>query len=176
MTSKAIARSRVQSSVFPLGTFPRRVYESPPSRSACCGATGSVMSRERWDAGLIPSPAPWVKDLALPKLRLRSQLWLDSDPWAQEFHMSRGGKKKKKKKKESTFQCRGPQAWGACRVMMEPGRICLKVTSVPANNTGLLITELLVLAPGPSIQGQGTKHGLWGPEPESHPTSSCLAD
>ena len=67
------------------------------------------MSRERWDAGLIPSPAPWVKDLALPKLRLRSQLWLDSDPWAQEFHMSRGGQKKKKKKKSPPSSAEVPR-------------------------------------------------------------------
>ena len=104
MTSKAIARSRVQSSVFPLGTFPRRVYESPPSRSACCGATGSVMSRERWDAGLIPSPAQWVKDVAL----------LGSDPWPRNsIGHGVAKREKKKKRKKSLFW---PQGFGSVSV------------------------------------------------------------
>ena len=31
--------------------------------------------------GLIPNPAQWVKDPALPKPLLRLQLWLRSEPW-----------------------------------------------------------------------------------------------
>ena len=38
-------------------------------------------SWDHWDMGLIPSPAQWVKDLALFQLSLRSRLWLGSDPW-----------------------------------------------------------------------------------------------
>ena len=62
--------------------------------SSLCGAAGSAASLEHWDTGLTPSPAQWVKDLALLELWLRSQLWLRSDPllW--------GGQKKKKKIKK----------------------------------------------------------------------------
>ena len=49
--------------------------------SSCCGATGLVVSWECWDTGSIPSPAQWVKDLALLKLWLRWRLQLGSDPW-----------------------------------------------------------------------------------------------
>ena len=33
-----------------------------------------------WDPGLISSSARWVKDLMLPQLQHKSQLWLRSDP------------------------------------------------------------------------------------------------
>ena len=39
-----------------------------------CAAAGSAASLERWDAGLIPGLAQWVKDLVLPKLWHRSQV------------------------------------------------------------------------------------------------------
>ena len=42
----------------------------------CCGGTGSS-----------PSPAQWVKDLVLPQVWRRSQLWLRFDPWPGNFHM-----------------------------------------------------------------------------------------
>ena len=43
-----------------------------------------MASWEHRDAGLIPSLAQWVKDLALLQLWLRSQLRLESDdPWPQ---------------------------------------------------------------------------------------------
>lgn len=32
--------------------------------SSHCGARGSVVSLQRWEAGLMPHPAQWVKDPA----------------------------------------------------------------------------------------------------------------
>ena len=39
--------------------------------SSCCGVRGLAASLQRQNAGSIPSPAQWVKDLALPQLQLR---------------------------------------------------------------------------------------------------------
>ena len=53
---------------------------------------------ERQDAGSIPSlVAWWVKDLVLPQLQLRSQLWLRSDPWLGNSLCCGVAKKEKKK-------------------------------------------------------------------------------
>lgn len=41
-------------------------------RCSHCGAMGSMVSLERWDAGSIPGPTVWVKDPILP------QLWCNS--------------------------------------------------------------------------------------------------
>ena len=60
---------------------------------------GWVWSWERWDAGLIPSPAQWVKDLVLLQLGLRVQLQLGSDP-----RSSICGGVAEKKKKEKKFK------------------------------------------------------------------------
>ena len=47
-----------------------------------CGSVGSAaVFRECWGTGSIPGPAQEVKDLGLPQLWLRLQLWLGSDPW-----------------------------------------------------------------------------------------------
>ena len=46
--------------------------------------------------GLNPSLEQWVKDLALPQLWLRLQLWLGSDPCPRIF-MCYGAAKKKEK-------------------------------------------------------------------------------
>ena len=68
--------------------------------SSLCGAAESVVSLECWDAGLIPNTPQWVKDLALPKLQCRSQLWLRSDPWSWNSIWHRAAKKKKKKERK----------------------------------------------------------------------------
>ena len=66
--------------------------------SSHCGITGSAVSWECWDLGVIPSPAQWVKNPVLLQLRLSSQLQLQSDPWLSSS-MCQGAEKKKKKLK-----------------------------------------------------------------------------
>ena len=46
-----------------------------------CGTMRSVASWGHWDAGLIPGPVQWVKNLPLLQLWLGLQLQLGSDPW-----------------------------------------------------------------------------------------------
>ena len=53
-----------------------------------------VASLEHWDADSIPSQAQWVKDLVLPQLRYRSQLWLGSDPLPEKSIYHRMAKKR----------------------------------------------------------------------------------
>ena len=43
-------------------------------RGSCCGATGLAAPSEHWEVGSIPSLEQWLKDRALPKLKLSSQL------------------------------------------------------------------------------------------------------
>ena len=60
---------------------------------------GSAVSWECWNAGLIPSPAQWVKDLVLLKPWLRSHVQHGYDP-CDGNSICRGGSQKKKKKKK----------------------------------------------------------------------------
>ena len=57
--------------------------EATYSWSSLCGATGSVVSLQCWDAGFDILLAEWVKDLVLLHLWCRSQLQLGSDPWSE---------------------------------------------------------------------------------------------
>ena len=58
---------------------------------------GAAVSLQHWDAGLIPSPAQWVKDLTFPQLQFRLQQRLRSDPWPGNCICHRVAKKEKKK-------------------------------------------------------------------------------
>ena len=58
---------------------------------------GSAPSWECWEKGLIPSPAQWIKDQALPQLQLRLQLWLRSDTWLRNSVGHEAAKKEKTK-------------------------------------------------------------------------------
>lgn len=66
-------------------------------RCSCCSATGLAVSWEFWDPGSVPGPAQRVKDAVLLQLRLRSQLWVESDPWSGNTPYAPGQLKKEKK-------------------------------------------------------------------------------
>ena len=55
------------------------------------------MSLERLDTGLNLGLAQQLKDLALPQLQPKSQLWLGSDPWSGNLIYHRVAQKEKKK-------------------------------------------------------------------------------
>ena len=77
-----------------------RSLDSELERSSRCGTMEPVVSLQHQNAGrLIPSLAQWVKDLALPQLWRRSELWLRSDPWPGNCICLRVAKKEKKKRK-----------------------------------------------------------------------------
>ena len=60
---------------------------------------GLAVSWERWDKGLIPSPAQCVKDLAL-QLWLRLRLRLESDRWPGNSTCLGVAKNEKKKERK----------------------------------------------------------------------------
>ena len=75
--------------------------KKPPNPwSSCYGVMGLEESWKRWDAGLIPGPAQWVKDPALQQLQLKLQLWLRSDPWPGNCICHKVAKKVKNKNKK----------------------------------------------------------------------------
>ena len=57
---------------------------------------GLAVSWEHWDAGSVPDPAQWVKDLVLQQLWLKLQLSLKSDPWPRNSICLKMAKKEKK--------------------------------------------------------------------------------
>ena len=69
-------------------------------RSSHCDAMGLVVSLEHWATGSIPSPTQWAKDLMLPQLQCRSQLWLRSIP-GLELCMLWGSQKRKTKENKT---------------------------------------------------------------------------
>lgn len=71
-----------------------------------CGTTWTA-SWKRCDERLIPSPAQWIQDLALPQLQLwlGSQRWFGSDSWTRNSICRWAAKKEKQNnnKKEIHF-------------------------------------------------------------------------
>ena len=58
-------------------------------------AMGLVVSLQCKDAGLIRSPAQWIKGPGVATIVAQIANGLDSDPWPRELHMPQGGGKKK---------------------------------------------------------------------------------
>ena len=67
------------------------------------GPRGLASSWQSRDAGSIPCPAQWVKDLALPQLQLRLQQWLGSDSWPRNSIFLCEAKTKKPPKQQQDF-------------------------------------------------------------------------
>ena len=68
------------------------------TRSSHCYSGLRIWHFPWGNMGLIPGPLQWVKDLALPQLWCRSQMWLGFNHWLGNFQMPQVWPKKKKKK------------------------------------------------------------------------------
>ena len=62
-------------------------------------------SWEHEDAGLIPDPAQWAKDLVLPQLPCRSPLQPGSDPWPRNSMRRGAAENQPPKTKAKKHQC-----------------------------------------------------------------------
>ena len=45
----------------------KQTKQNSSIRRSYCGAIGLAVTLEHWDTGSLPSPAQWVKNLALPQ-------------------------------------------------------------------------------------------------------------
>ena len=63
-----------------------KIYSRESSHHGAVGQ-GYSSSGSYGSTGLIPGPAQYVVDPALPQLWYRSQLQLTNDPWSGNFHM-----------------------------------------------------------------------------------------
>ena len=60
---------------------------------------GNIDTVEDAPSDGVPTVAQWVKDLMLPQLWCRSQLWLRFNPLSREFPYAAGVAKKERKRK-----------------------------------------------------------------------------
>ena len=101
-------QNRKDTNLFPRGKGDYFVTQKWAYRSSCHDTTGSMMSWECWDAGLVPSPTQWVKDPELLQLscglRYYSGSHLPPDLGAPYATGQQKKKKKKKKRKGRSYQ------------------------------------------------------------------------
>ena len=81
--------------------FPCRFHATSSSTTCCTTTYYPTSSTNMWVFYLknflgVPFVAQWVKDLVLPQLWCRSQLWLEFSPWPRNFHMLPVWPKKKR--------------------------------------------------------------------------------
>ena len=85
---------------------------------------GSVVTWERWDTGLIPRLAQWIKDPALPQLWLGLQLWLragPSGPWPETSIWCGAAKKEKRERGALGFELKQNQTY--CMLNAPPSTV-----------------------------------------------------
>ena len=102
----------------------RKQRKQNEGRSCCCGGTGLAVSLQHWNAGCIPSPAHWFKNLAL-QLQHRSQLHLGSDPWlGTPYVIGQPKKEKTTAKKQGHLEEMTLSRTSAGKVQKEPNTSC----------------------------------------------------